>query len=138
MKIKTLIFFLLFLPSVLFSQWSPWESTHVYTTFSLGLKQEQFLRAEFEQREKFVIFQLAYQTNFVESDFHAKVGFGYVHNDFRIYGYLPYPNIKLSGENKWKYNTPFCVEAFWKNFSVNVDIYKDKVMPALRLRLKVF
>lgn len=74
---------------------------------------------------------IGYITDFHESFFQAKMGFGKKINNWGFYGYLPYLNYKI-GEG---YNTPFCFEIFYSNWaSLNIDIYQNTVVPSIRIK----
>lgn len=120
--------FLLFLPFLSYSQ--------LYFTPSFGTQGEQYLRAELELKESFVILQGSYQTNFTDNNFQLKMGFGH-RGKVSYYVYLPYLNLRVSGEDKWKYQTPLSGEIFWKSLSLNIDTYKDKIIPSLRFKIRV-
>lgn len=123
---KTLLF--LFFPFFAYSQ--------LYFTPSFGTYGEQYLRAELELKESFVIVQGSYQTNFTDNNLQLKVGFGYRGN-VSAYIYLPFLNMKTNGEDRWKYSTPLSAEVFWKSLSLNIDGYKDKIIPSLRFKIKI-
>lgn len=123
---KTLL--LTFFPLFAYSQ--------LYFTPSFGTQGEQYLRAELEIKESFVIMQGSYQTNFTDNNFQLKMGFGHS-GKVSYYVYLPYLNMRINGEDKWKYSTPFSGEVFWKSLSLNIDVYKKEIIPSLRFKIRI-
>jgi len=110
--------------------------SQLYITPSFGTQGEQYVRTEFEVRESFVILQGSYQTNFNDkNNFQLKLGFGYNYNDFGFYAYVPYMNYSIE---KVGYNTPLSVEFFYrKTVSLNIDGYKNVVIPSLRFKIRI-
>jgi hypothetical protein len=129
----TLQIIFIFLASLLNAQVT--HQVRVSTGLSAGLQDQIYLRTECTITEGYVILQSSYQTNGDDHILQLKGGFGLVRPNWRFYTYLPYLNFKY-GEG---YNTPFCFEVFYKhNFSLNIDIYKDYVIPSLRANVAIY
>ncbi len=110
--------------------------SQLYITPSFGTNGEKYVRTELEIRESFIILQGSYQTNFNDkNNLQLKLGFGYNYNDFGFYAYLPYMNYSLEETG---YSTPLCAEFFYKKaVSLNVDVYKNVVVPSLRFKIRI-
>ena len=145
-----IIFTLLFFTSGLIAQINPfldgmqsvWVTQHnTYLTTSVAPYGQNYLRVEHEITESFVNLQLSYQTDFRQHFLQAKMGVGYSGQGVRAYVYLPYFNYSF---NENAYSTPFCAEVFVDRLtpkiglSCNFDIYKDQIVPSIRIRMKAF
>lgn len=84
-------------------------------------------------QEKFAQLQVELQTNFGEDFILLKGGFRLVeYKGFSWYVFLP----PLVGKIGTGYVTPFNTEIFYKkNLSLNVDIYRNTVVPTVKVRL---
>jgi hypothetical protein len=119
------------------------KSDHaIYTGVSIGTLGEQYLRAEYEVTEAYMILQASFQVGPQGLGVQYKMGAGYAPKDspFRIYAYIPYFNMSI---DEMGYNTPFCIEAFYGRGklqgSVNIDIYTEGVVlvPSIRVRYRL-
>ena len=110
--------------------------SQLYITPSFGTQEEQYIRAELEIRESFIILQGSYQTNLKDkSNIQCKFGFGYNYNNFGMYVYLPYLNYSIKETG---YSTPFCAELFYKRaLSLNLDVYKNTIVPSFRFKIRI-
>lgn len=106
----------------------------LYIGTSIGTSNQVFQRVHLEYNTTNVRTEVAYLTNFEEHYLQLKLGGGFRKGAWGFYWYLPYMNYKLGVG----YNTPFSTEVFYSNWcSFNVDVYKDTVIPSIRLKLLV-
>lgn len=130
--LNTLIFILLLTP--LFAQHCNKFCVRTYIGTSLGTQDQNYVRSGIEFTQEYVILQAGLQTNFQEVYFQAKLGFGIVRPDWKLYAYIPYFNYKI-GDG---YNSPMCFEFFFKKYlSFNWDIYKDISIPSIRVTIPI-
>jgi len=98
-----------------------------------------------EQGASIIHQEYAIQVNYKGDVYvHAKVGFGIDREKWAAFVYFPFMNLHL---NSGKYNTPFSAEVFYRKgkrdkwyipyLSLNADIYKDKVIPTLRIKYRL-
>lgn len=119
-------------------------TSYHYINLSPGvdIKGSWFARAEYDIIGSWCIIQGSIFTG-TYSGINMKIGFDptfrnhdNLSHKWRWYVYLPYMNYNI---RESKYNTPFCTELFYsinKDFqvSMNVDIYRNDVVPTIKLR----
>lgn len=120
----------------------------VGTTF--GPENHNFLRLEIDQHWKFIRQEYAIQLNnkgqiYIQS----KMGIGLNGKRIQLFGYWPFMNFELFKE---RFNTPMGIELLVKKrkrgdlvfdkpwfpyITLNCDIYKDRVVPMIRLKYAI-
>lgn len=122
----------------------------IFIGAEVGLYNYTHIRVDIEQHllDGKYLLQLGYATDLFEHLLQLKLGFRIFRlkkSNIRFYVYLP-PYLNYNFQQR-KYNTPFGFELM-KDFNlskhhtlycgINTDIFKDKIVPQIRFRIKLF
>ena len=129
----TFLFLFLFLFLKTYAQ----ETHQFYANTGFGWKNSFEVGLYHEYRLDFLVIQtgLHYKSPEEEIFINFKVGCAYRIKHWSFVAYAPYLNmIPAIG-----YNTPFCVETFFKDrLSLAVEIYRKDVIPIIKARIPLY